>query len=123
MKTKFEIQCEGVAEKHGVDVIFFDDIRKMSALEDDGNLHVIKRGLRACFGIGQDEKISIYNEKTEGILTDLGMGKFIGPNVLLEDECPHGCDEQGCRGECGCQECGERHSECTCEDEEEDEEG
>lgn len=118
----FVLKCELAARSNDVDVVFFRTDKSSDPCGDDGNLHISKGALRACFGIGQDEKVSVFNKKVENILTELGLGKFIGPRVLVRDDCPHGCDEQGCNGECGCQECGESKSCCTCEDEEKSEE-
>ena len=87
MSTKFETLCNQVAERYGLqEPMFFTDNQKQDPFEDDGNLHVMRRGLRAVFGIGDEVPSEEYNHLTRCILTDLGLEKKINDRVLLEEE-------------------------------------
>jgi hypothetical protein len=96
-KTKFEIQCEEVAEKTGVSFYspYNDKNMKTNAFEDDECLHIHKRGVHACFTVGGDNYTGKQqNERTRAVLTALGLEKLITERVLTdeteeEDECSY----------------------------------
>jgi hypothetical protein len=96
--TKFERSARRVAKElgyEGDDFHFADNTRKNDdAYEDDGTLHIEKRGEWCYFHIGQDYPARVWNEKVTEILTAMGLAKMIGPRCLQEpdeedDECPH----------------------------------
>lgn len=96
--TAFEKRCQEVADKMDVEVTFYRDKEPFQdPFEDDGNLHVISRGSRAAFSIGQDTPAAIHNEKTRAILTALGMEKKIGERVLVDET----EEDDDCCPECG----------------------
>jgi hypothetical protein len=98
MKTKFEIECQKIADTLNLgDVLFFADECKEPPFEDDGSLHVIKRGMRACFDVGDGQRRDgkSQNEFTRAVLTALKMERFINDRTLVEENdeddetCPH----------------------------------
>lgn len=94
---KFQADCERVAEQAGVNVTFYVEPReKPCAHEDDGFLHIRKRGLRAAFDVANDEP-KCQNAKTREILTALGMEHAIGEETLAEET----DDDDGCCSHCG----------------------
>ncbi len=88
----FRKLCEKIAEETGLEIDFYKEKgRKKDAFHDDGTLHVISRGVRACFWVGQDDNTRA-NERTRAVLKMLD----IEPNdrTLLDeteddDCCPH----------------------------------
>jgi len=96
--TKFEKQCNEVSEKLNVDVIIWNKETSQEPFEDDGNLNITKRGIRACFDVGCGQSLGgkEQNERTLAVLNALGITKFANDRVLVEehdddcdDECPH----------------------------------
>ncbi len=95
-QTAFERKCIAVNEKLGLgEILFFPDERRADAFEDDGCLHVVKGGMRACFDVASDDA-AVQNERARAVMTELGMEKKIDDRVLVdekadeEDEyCPH----------------------------------
>lgn len=73
--TKFEKQCNEVADLFDLgEVLFFPDKgRKHEVFEDDGTLHVVRRGQRACFDVsnGQNASARRQNEVTRKVLAAL----------------------------------------------------
>lgn len=98
-KSKFETQCEKVSEDTGIDVMFFDDDTNPAPCEDDGNLHITKRGLRACFdvGMGQNATGKVQNERAKKVLEALKITKF-KPEMVFVDETEDDDDECPCCG-------------------------
>lgn len=98
--TKFETECRKVSEATGIEVTFHPDKEKSDPVQDDGTLHITKRGLRACFdvGLGQGATGKYQNERTRAILSALKMEDCINDHVLVDEEdedenvCPH-CGE------------------------------
>lgn len=102
-KPKFLLDCEKAAalidEEIDLNLTWPVDSRETKAYEDDGCLHVEKRGLHVCIGIGQDRKFRDQNERMLKVLTALDMLKFrpqclIGEEQVREEEeedgiCPH----------------------------------
>ena len=90
--TKFEKQCIEVNEKLGLgEIMFFPEPgRKPEVFEDDGTLHVVRRGQRACFDVsnGQDYSARKQNGVTRKVLDALGI--TLTPkqerSVFLKDE-------------------------------------
>ena len=82
MKTpKFLLDCQAAAALIGetIDESLTWRVKtgkKSSAYEDDGVLHVEKRGLHACIDIGQDRPLRQQNERMTKVLTHLGMMSF-----------------------------------------------
>ena len=97
MTTAFEKRCRKVAEDMDIGIDFYDDDSKAGAHEDDGTLHVVWRGKRACFDVSncQDDAPSVQNGKTRQVLKSLGLEKWIGEDVLV-DEDDEDDEEQGC---------------------------
>lgn len=101
-KKKFQVQCEAIAEELGIHVMFFPD-SPSKPCEDDGNLHITKRGLRACFGVGLGQSLGPkeQNANSQLVLDALGITKFDKSAVMLDetededDECPH-CGRSSC---------------------------
>lgn len=98
--TKFERIARKVAEQLGFtstdDFIFGPESRKGDdCYEDDGNLHIEKKGEWACFSIGQDLSYKAWNEKVREIMSKLGLEKMVSARCLRErdededEECPH----------------------------------
>jgi len=96
-KNKFERDCAKVAETTGISVNFFGAPKgqKQSFYEDDGSLHLHKRGGWACFDVGNGQSLSgkEQNERTRKIMEALGLP--ITDRVLVDetedeedDECP-----------------------------------
>lgn len=97
--TKFETECRKVSENTGIDVMFFPDKGKSDLTQDDGTLHITKRGLRACFDVGRGQSATgkEQNERTRAILSALKMEDCINNRVLVDEDedenvCPH-CGE------------------------------
>lgn len=95
-KPRFQLQCEAVSEKTGINVMFLDDNQNSEPCEDDGNLHIIKHGLRACFDVGREQCASgkEQNERTRKVMTELGMEKQITDMVLVDEQ--EDCDDDEC---------------------------
>lgn len=98
--SKFEKLCREVSEKTDIEVIFFDDEHASDAHEDDGNLHVTRRGLMACFDVGGGQELSAsrQNDRTRTVLRGLGMESAINEHTLVDETeddedddeyCPH----------------------------------
>ena len=99
---KFLNACHLAAEIIGRDIdenlTWAVESKKTSTAEDDGILHVEKRGLHVCFDIGQDRPLKEQNERMTKVLTYLGLMKFA-------DKCLHSkadveAEEAEERGEC-----------------------
>lgn len=90
--TKFERDCQKVADDLGIEVDFYRNESGSDCYEDDGVLHIRKRGIRAAFSVdaSQDDATE-QNERTREILTALNMANKITDRVLVEEE-----DEQVC---------------------------
>lgn len=86
--TKFERNCRKAAEKlgYGEDDFHFapTESKTDDAFEDDGTLHIEKKGQWAYFWIGQDYSAEMWNEKVTEILTAIGLEKMLGPRCLQE---------------------------------------
>src|SRR5579864_2056706 len=93
--TKFETACNAVSEKLGIDVMFFDDETGSSVVEDDGNLHITRRGKRACFDVGNGQSLNgkQQNERAKKILAELGIE---ATKDALVDETDDEDDENTC---------------------------
>jgi len=101
--TAFQKRCIFVADFcYLPEPSFYEDRRKSEAHHDDGTLHVIWRGQRACFDVSncQDDPEHVVNEKTRKVLIGIGLEKFIGDRVLVEED-----DDEDDRGDC-CPHCG-----------------
>lgn len=92
----FRKKCEKVAEEMGIEVDFHDDSpAKSDTYEDDGTLHIRRRGLRAAFDVSNGQALDgkSQNENTRKVLVALGMAALIGGQTMVddveEDECPH----------------------------------
>lgn len=103
-KEAFKAKCILASEKAlGCSrMYFYDDPRPDDVFEDDGNLHVRKDGVRACFdvNIGQDESGEEQNKKTRAVLEALNMRSKITDRVLVEE------DEEEEEHSCDCEYCG-----------------
>ena len=84
----FKKRCESVADQIGVTVDFFKDSHQQEPFEDDGNLHIVRNGLRACFdvGNGQSNTGKKQNVLSEHILAALGIKSYIRNRVLVEED-------------------------------------
>ena len=73
--TRFQKRCEQVAEKLGLEVIFFEDTNKPDQFEDDGTLHVQNGSLRACFDVSNGQALSgaDQNSKTRLVMAELKL--------------------------------------------------
>ncbi len=100
-KSKFQIECEALSEKTGIYVMFFEDKDAQKPVEDDGNLHITKRGLRACFDVGNGQSLSgkDQNENTRTILKALGMEDAINDRTLVDETDED--EENECCEHCG----------------------
>ncbi len=96
-KSKFEKQCDEVAAKTGVDfyIPWTDEVMKLDVHEDDGNLHIHKRGVHACFDVGKGQSLcgKEQNERTRAVLMALNLAKHIGPKSLMEEADPNDEDD------------------------------
>ncbi len=72
---EFRALVEEASERSGVEVLFFElnESQELSICEDDGNLHVSRFGLRACYDIGQELPMREYIRLRERILRYLGQ--------------------------------------------------
>lgn len=88
-KTKFEHDCERVAERCEITVMFVHGEPYQKPFEDDGALHVVRRGVRAVFDVsrGQDAGPAEQNAMTRMVMDDMGMAHHVGPRVLVEENC------------------------------------
>ncbi len=105
INEKFRKRCLKVAEKLDLAVDFNDDPRADDTFEDDGTLHVLRGGLRACFDVsnGQTCEADMQNAWTRAVLTALSMKRAITDRVLVDEGCGGG-DESGEY----CPHCGEK---------------
>jgi hypothetical protein len=72
-KSKFRTNCETIL---GYELDWFDDGKRADdAFEDDGSLHIRRRGERACFNVSHDQSDSgsEQNRATREILGKLGI--------------------------------------------------
>ncbi len=93
-KLTFREQCEEVADALSIDVVFFNETRPSTVFEDDGALHIVRRGVRACFGVENDDP-QLQNEKASRVLAGLKIPETKAAFVDEDDErdcCPH-CGE------------------------------
>lgn len=91
----FEKKCREAAERLGLgEPLFLADERQAAAYEDDGALHIVRRGLRAVFNVDNDDG-RVQNKRTREVLEAMGMERLIGPSTLVDEEeedgdcCPH----------------------------------
>lgn len=100
---KFEKQCREVAAKLDIGVLFFDGESGSSVFEDDGNLHVRRRGFRASFDVGncQVREGAEQNQWTKQVLHELGikLTPEVERNALVEEH--EEDDDDGCCPHCG----------------------
>jgi hypothetical protein len=97
-QSKFRSQCESVASNLGYELNWFDDVnRANNAFHDDGCLHIVRRGERACFDVshGQSDSGLEQNRATREIL---GKLKLPVTDRCLTDEDD---DEDECCPHCG----------------------
>lgn len=85
-KTKFQIVCEAVAETTDVGVMFVPDSTLSKPYEDDGTLHITKRGMRACFDVGRGQSLSgaEQNKRAVAVLSALGLPKT--EDTMVDEE-------------------------------------
>ena len=86
MTTKFERDCNEIADKIGITVHFYGEGSNREPLYDDGFLHITKRKIRAVFNVDQDAPGKIQNERTRDIMNALGLSKKINDRVLIEED-------------------------------------
>lgn len=75
---------------------FIDDSGD-DVFEDDGTLHVIRHGIRACFDVGAGQSLSGYeqNQNTIKVIEHLGITSYNNKRVFVEETneedevCPH----------------------------------
>ena len=86
-QTAWEKKCEKAADDAGVKVLFFADIdiSESDQYEDDGTLHVVRKGGQRASFLLEDMPAKKYNAKTIAIMTALGLAKKIGPRVLVDE--------------------------------------
>lgn len=75
MKSNFVDLCERVADQLDIELIdVFNDGGSPSAFEDDGVLHVIEGTERACFDVGDCQRLSPskQNARTRKVMKLLG---------------------------------------------------
>ncbi len=92
----FKRECERVAEK--VDLPkpdFYDDDGKNRSNEDDGNWHLVRDGVRACFDVANDNGY-IQNTRVRELM---GLLRLVPKSSDLVDECDDDFDE--CCPTCG----------------------
>jgi hypothetical protein len=92
--TKFEKKCREVSEKLDISVMLFQNKAPFKPYEDDGNLHIYKRGEHASFDVGGGQNLpgDKQNERTRSIMKELGLA--VTDSCLVEDndeeeDCPH----------------------------------
>ena len=81
--TAFEKKCKAVADDIGIEVTFYPDNDRANAYEDDGALHVVRCGQRACFGVGIADDPVEQTKNTRLVLTALKLEKEIGDHTLV----------------------------------------
>jgi hypothetical protein len=92
-RKTFPQQCQAIAEATGFEVTLIRDVAcKPCAFEDDGFLHIVRRGIRAAFWVSHDDP-SVQNENVRDILRRLKIKPTI-ETLVEEDEqdndcCPH----------------------------------
>lgn len=103
--TQFEKLCREAVERLGLDdVIFFSAAgEKPDVVEDDGTLHVTRRGQRACFDVSnnQNDSARVQNKKTLSVLKalDIKLTDKQLLRVLVKDTQDDG--ERDCCERCG----------------------
>lgn len=82
--SKFQQQCINVSEETGIGVTLYHDERgeKDDAFEDDGTLHIRKRGIRACFNVVASSSLE-QNDDTREIM---GLLRLEVSDSVLADE-------------------------------------
>lgn len=96
-KDEFKQKCQRISDQLGLaDPEFYEDSDQQDPFYDDGTLHVVKYGVRACFHLDEDTEGSLQNERTRIILGALNMKRKINDRVLVDDDlnaeeeyCPH----------------------------------
>jgi predicted GNAT superfamily acetyltransferase len=97
-RKEFVEECREIAVKLDVELTFYDEEKGRGAsrsFEDDGFLHVVFRGKRACFTVNVNDDPVRQNDLTREILKGLGRADEIGDNTLVDET-----DDDVC-GECG----------------------
>lgn len=88
--TKFEKQCTAVSEKLDISCYFpwEDSDMKLDAYEDDECLHIHKRGVHVCFGVGGDDYTGKQqNERTRAVLEALKLSRLMNQRVWVDESC------------------------------------
>ena len=88
--SKFQKRCELVAERLGLEVVFYDDDSGVDQFEDDGFLHVQNKSIRACFNVSnsQSDSCRAQNVKTRAVMAALGLkvsSRVLGDETDGED--------------------------------------
>lgn len=97
--TKFQKLCELASKQTGVEVTYYVDEERANHLcEDDGNLHITKNHVHACFNVGNGQSLGPkeQNERTRAVMNAMGLSDKISDRVLVDETdddvdgiCPH----------------------------------
>ncbi len=100
LNNTFKKKCEKVSEDLDIPVVFYDDPRKTAAFEDDGYLHLVKNGVRACFDVANAQTYTAYqqNANTKAVLDALNFKEYTLQIVFVDDKED---EEEDCCPECG----------------------
>ncbi len=92
---RFKKKCNDISADTGINVGFYTDAREKAAFEDDGVLHIVRHGCRACFDVdtGQSSPPSLVNDNIEAVCKALKIKAnplwFCEEEEEKDDTCPH----------------------------------
>lgn len=97
-KTQFQSLCQEVSDKTRISVSFIrEKSGKTNVHEDDGTLHVTKGSIRACFDVGEGQRLSgkEQNARAKELLKALNMESYATKAAFTDEYeeednvCPH----------------------------------
>ena len=97
--NSFRLKCDKVFKDLDMEPLYFEgEDRADDQFEDDGVLHVIRGGLRACFDVRRGQSLSAVaqNTNTAVVMNALGLKKHIDPRVMLDED-----EDSDCCPRCG----------------------